>query len=158
LVKGSIGFIGEVFEVMTLVDLGLTSAGRFDSADSAISGNDVNQKPGASQPTPLNRISSRDSNLQEEMGKKFMHRGVTQEIQLALPHLTAWLVAVVFISGSGVPLLLLGLLLSGVRALICVMPGLPTIVAQTEWKVSGLGELLLAFLDEAEPLLLLFPS
>jgi hypothetical protein len=92
------------------------------------------------------------------MGNKFMHRGVTQEIQLALPHLTAWLVAVVFISGSRVPLLLLGLLLSGVRALICVMPRLPTIVAQTEWKVSGLGDLLLAFLDEAEPLLLLFPS
>jgi hypothetical protein len=51
LVKGSIGFIGEVFEVVTQVDLGLTSAGRFDSADSAISGNDVNQKPGASHPT-----------------------------------------------------------------------------------------------------------
>jgi hypothetical protein len=37
------------------------------------------------------------------------------------------------------------------------MPGLSTIVAQTGWKFSGLGELLLAFLDEAEPLLLLFP-
>jgi hypothetical protein len=32
------------------------------------------------------------------------------------------------------------------------MPGLSTIVAQMGW------ELLLAFLDEAEPLLLLFPS
>jgi hypothetical protein len=87
-----------------------------------------------------------------------VHRGVTQEIQLALPHLTAWLVAVVVISGSGVLLLLLGLLLSGAWALICVMPGLSTIVAQTRWKVAGLGNLLLAFLDEAEPLLLLFPS
>jgi hypothetical protein len=87
-----------------------------------------------------------------------VHRGVTQEIQLALLHLKAWLVAVVVISGSGVLLLLLGLLLSGVRALICIMPGLSTIVAQTGWKVSRLGDLLLAFLDEAEPLLLLFPS
>jgi hypothetical protein len=34
---------------MTQVDLGLTSVGRFDSADSVISVNDVNQKPGASQ-------------------------------------------------------------------------------------------------------------
>jgi hypothetical protein len=83
-----------------------------------------------------------------------VHRGVTQEIQLALPHLTAWLVAVVVISGSGVLRLLLGLLLSGVRALICVMPELSTIVARTGWKVSGLGNLLLAFLDEAEHLLL----
>jgi hypothetical protein len=47
-----------------------------------------------------------------------MHRGVTQEIQLALPHLTAWLVAVVVIIGSGVLLLLQELLLTGVRALI----------------------------------------
>jgi hypothetical protein len=92
------------------------------------------------------------------MGEKFVHRGVTQEIQLALLHLKAWLVTAVVISGSGVLLLLLGLLQSGFRALICVMPGLSTIVAQTVWKVSGLGDLLLAFLDEAEPLLLLFPS
>jgi hypothetical protein len=34
--------------VMTQVDLGLASVGRFDSADSVISANDVNQKPGAS--------------------------------------------------------------------------------------------------------------
>jgi hypothetical protein len=87
-----------------------------------------------------------------------VHKGVTQENQLALPHLTAWLVAVVIVSGSGVLRLLLGLLLSGVRALICVMPGLSTIVTQTGWKVSGLGDLLLAFLDETEPLLLPFPS
>jgi hypothetical protein len=39
---GSIGFIGEVFEVMTQVDLGLTSVGRFDSADSVINVNDGN--------------------------------------------------------------------------------------------------------------------
>jgi hypothetical protein len=40
--RGSIGFIGEVFEVMTQVDLGLTRVGRFDSADSVISVNDGN--------------------------------------------------------------------------------------------------------------------
>jgi hypothetical protein len=40
--RGLIGFIGEVVEVMAQVDLGLTSAGRFDSADSVISVNDVN--------------------------------------------------------------------------------------------------------------------
>jgi hypothetical protein len=34
------------------------------------------------------------------------------------------------------------------------MPGLSTIVAQTGWKVSGLGNLLMVFLYEAEPLLL----
>jgi hypothetical protein len=38
------------------------------------------------------------------------------------------------------------------------MPGLSTIVAQTGWKVSGLGDLLLAFLNEAEPPLLPFLS
>jgi hypothetical protein len=40
--RGSIGFLGEVFWVMTQVDLGLTSVDRFDSADSAISANDAN--------------------------------------------------------------------------------------------------------------------
>jgi hypothetical protein len=35
------------------------------------------------------------------------------------------------------------------------MPGLSTIVAQTGWKVFGLGNSLLVFLDEAELLLLL---
>jgi hypothetical protein len=41
--------------VMTQVDLGLTSVDRFDSADLVISVNDVNYKPGASQPTPLKK-------------------------------------------------------------------------------------------------------
>jgi hypothetical protein len=50
--------------VMTQVDLGLTSVGRFDSADPVISVNDGKLKPGASQPTPLRRISSRDSDFQ----------------------------------------------------------------------------------------------
>jgi hypothetical protein len=34
------------------------------------------------------------------------------------------------------------------------MPGLSTIVAKAGWKVFGLGNLLLIFLDEAELLLL----
>jgi hypothetical protein len=46
--RGLIGCVGEVFEVMAHVDLGLTNVSRFDSADSAISVNDANQKPGAS--------------------------------------------------------------------------------------------------------------
>jgi hypothetical protein len=40
--RGPIGFVGEISEVMTQVDLGLTSVSRFDSADSVISVNDVN--------------------------------------------------------------------------------------------------------------------
>jgi hypothetical protein len=104
----------------------------------------------------LRRISSRDSKFQEEVGKCFWDRGVTQEIQWALLHFKSWLVTAVAISGSGVLLLLLGVLLSGFRALLCVMPRLYTIVAQTGWDFSGLGDLLLGFLDKAEPLPLLF--
>jgi hypothetical protein len=52
---------------------------------------------------------------------------------------------VVAISGSGVLLLLLGLLLPGVRALICIMPGLSTIVAYAGQKFFRLGHLLLIF-------------
>jgi hypothetical protein len=37
----SLEFVGSVFEVMTQVDLGLTSVSRFDSADSTISVNDA---------------------------------------------------------------------------------------------------------------------
>jgi hypothetical protein len=40
--RGSLGFVGEVFEVMTQVDHGLTIVSRFDSADSVISINDAN--------------------------------------------------------------------------------------------------------------------
>jgi hypothetical protein len=40
---------------MAQVDLGLTSVSPFDSVDSAISANDANQKPRASQPTPLKK-------------------------------------------------------------------------------------------------------
>jgi hypothetical protein len=71
-----------------------------------------------------------------------------------LLHLRAWLVVVD--SRSGVLLLLLGLLLSGVRALIGKMPGLSTIVAQQGRKVFEFGDRLLGFLDKAEPLPFLF--
>jgi hypothetical protein len=40
--RGSLGLVGEIFEVMTQVDLGLTNVSRFDSADSVISINDAN--------------------------------------------------------------------------------------------------------------------
>jgi hypothetical protein len=40
--RGSIGFVGEVFEVMTQVDLGLTNVSGFDPADLVISINDAN--------------------------------------------------------------------------------------------------------------------
>jgi hypothetical protein len=42
LVKGLIGVVDSVFEVMAQVDLGLTTVGRFDPADSAINTNDAN--------------------------------------------------------------------------------------------------------------------
>jgi hypothetical protein len=53
---------------------------------------------------------------------------------------------VVAISGSGVLLLLLGLLMPVVRALICIMPGLSTIIAYAGWKFFRLGHLLLIIL------------
>jgi hypothetical protein len=53
--RRSLGIAGEVFRVMTQVDRGLTIVSRFDLANSVISINDANQKPGASQPTPLNK-------------------------------------------------------------------------------------------------------
>jgi hypothetical protein len=40
--RGSIGIVGEVFEVRTQVDHGLTNVSRFDSTDPAISVNDTN--------------------------------------------------------------------------------------------------------------------
>jgi hypothetical protein len=40
--RGSIGFAGEVVEVMTQFDLGWTNVSRLDLADSAISVNDAN--------------------------------------------------------------------------------------------------------------------
>jgi hypothetical protein len=69
--RGSIGFVGEVFEVMTQVDLGLTSVSRFDSADSVISGNNANQKPGR------HKQLWKDSNLHSyAIQPKILHRQV----------------------------------------------------------------------------------
>jgi hypothetical protein len=42
LVKGSVGVVGLVFEVMTQVDLGLTNVSQFGLVDSAISVNNAN--------------------------------------------------------------------------------------------------------------------
>jgi hypothetical protein len=53
---------------------------------------------------------------------------------------------VVAISGSGVLLLLLGLLMPGVWALICIIPGLSTIVAYAGRKFFRLGHLLMILL------------
>jgi hypothetical protein len=40
--RGSLGFNGEVFGVMTQVDLGVTIVSGFDSAEPVVSANDVN--------------------------------------------------------------------------------------------------------------------
>jgi hypothetical protein len=40
--RGSLGFVGEVFEVMTHVDVSLTNVSMFDSADSVIGADDAN--------------------------------------------------------------------------------------------------------------------
>jgi hypothetical protein len=71
-----------------------------------------------------------------------------------LLYLRAW--PVVVDSRPEVLLLLLGLLLSGVWALIGEMPGLSTIVAQPGRKIFGFGDRLLGFLDKAKPPSLLF--
>jgi hypothetical protein len=73
----------------------------------------------------------------------FSKRDVTHEIQLALLHLKDRLLVVVGFRGIGVLILLMGLLLLGVRALICIMPWLPTIVANAGQKFLRLGHLLL---------------
>jgi hypothetical protein len=62
-----------------------------------------------------------------------------------------WLLAVITISCSEVLILMLE-----IWAITSEMPGLSTIVAQTGWKVSGLGNLLLVFPGEVELLLLFF--
>jgi hypothetical protein len=59
------------------------------------------------------------------------------------------LLAVITLSCSEVLILLLG-----IWEIMYEMLGLSIIVAQAGWKVSGLGNLLLIFLDEAELLLL----
>jgi hypothetical protein len=84
LVKGFNRVVSSVFEVMTQVDLGLTNVSRFDSADSAISVNDANQKLGASQPTPLRRISSQDSITRIRVIPSIMTKVTKEERHLRL--------------------------------------------------------------------------
>jgi hypothetical protein len=101
---------------------------------------------------PLRRISSQDSNLQDKKGKWFLDRGVTHRVKLIWLFLKNRVLAVSTLSCSKVLILMLE-----IWAIMSVMPGLSTIVTQTRWKLSGLGDLLLGFLDKAEPLPLLFP-
>jgi hypothetical protein len=101
---------------------------------------------GASQPTPLKQKLVPRFESKRRSREVFSNRDVTHEIKLALLHLKAWLLAVVACSGSGVLVLMLGLLLPGVRALICIMPGLSTIVANAGRKFFRLGHLLLILL------------
>jgi hypothetical protein len=100
---------------------------------------------------PLRRISSRDSNLQEK-GKWFLDRGVTHRVKPVWLYLKNRVLAVSTLSCSEVLILMLE-----IWAIMSVMPGLSTFVTQMQWKLSRLGDLLLGFLDKAEPLPLLFP-
>jgi membrane protein required for beta-lactamase induction len=98
---------------------------------------------------PLRRISSRDSKLQEEVGKWFLDIDVTHRVKLVCLSSKIRVLAVIILSCSEVLILMLE-----IWAITYEMPGLSTIVAQVGWKVSGLGNSLLVFLDEAEFLLL----
>jgi hypothetical protein len=87
------------------------------------------------------------------VGKWFLDRDVAHRVKLIWLSSKNRVLAVSTLSYSEVLILMLE-----VWAIMHVMPWLSTTVAQTGWKVSGLGSLLLAFLDKAEPHLLLFPS
>jgi hypothetical protein len=60
---------------------------------------------------------------------KVHFRKFTREVKLALLHLNRGLLVTIALSYSGVLILLLKLILPRVRALIGIMPWLPTIVA-----------------------------
>jgi hypothetical protein len=85
------------------------------------------------------------------VGKWFLDRDVTHRVKLVWLSLKNRVLAVSILSCSEVLILMLD-----IWAITYEMPGLSTIVAQTGWKVSRFGNLLLVFLDEAELLLLLF--
>jgi hypothetical protein len=139
---------------MTQVDLGLTSVSWFDSADPVLALMTLNKNLGRHCLPPLRRISPRDSKLQREVGKWFLDRDVTHRAKLVWLSSKNRVLAVSTLSCSELLILMLE-----IWAIMYVMPGLSTIVAQMGWKVSGLGNLLLVFLDEAELLLhLLFLS
>jgi hypothetical protein len=71
-----------------------------------------------------------------------LDRKVTREVKLTLLHLNRGLLVTIALGYSGVLILLLGLVLPRVRALIGIMPWLPTIVANAGWKFLWLGDLL----------------
>jgi hypothetical protein len=79
-----------------------------------------------------------------------LDRDVTHRVKLVWLSSKNRVLAVSRLSCSEVLILMLE-----IWAIMYVMPRLSTIVAQTGWKVSELGNLLLVFLDEAELLLLL---
>jgi hypothetical protein len=97
---------------------------------------------------PLRRISSQDSNFQDEVGSWFLDRDVTQRGKLVWLPWKNQLLVVIHLRCSEVLILLLG-----IRAITYEMPGLFTIVTQMGWQASVLGNLLLIFLDEVELLL-----
>jgi hypothetical protein len=86
------------------------------------------------------------------VGKWFLDRNVTHRVKLAWLPMKSRFLAVSTLSYSEVLILMLE-----IWAITYEMPELSAIVEKTGWKVSGLGNLLLVFLDEAE-LLLLFLS
>jgi hypothetical protein len=86
------------------------------------------------------------------VGKWFWDRGVTHIVKLVWLSLKNRVLAGSTLSCSEVLILMLV-----IWEITSEMPGLSTMVAQTGWKVSRLEDLLLGFLDKAEPLPLLFP-
>jgi hypothetical protein len=71
-------------------------------------------------------------------------RKVTREVKLTLLHLNHGLLVTISLSYSGVRSLLLGLDPSRIWALIGIMPGLPTIVANAGLEFLWLGDLRLS--------------
>jgi hypothetical protein len=71
-------------------------------------------------------------------------RKVTREVKLTLHHLNCGLLVTIALGYSGVRSLLLGLDPPRVWALICKIPWLPTIVANTGLQFLCLGDLRLS--------------
>jgi hypothetical protein len=83
--------------VRTQVDHGLTNASRFDSADSVVSVNDTNYKPGASQPTPLKNYLVPRFESTNEVRRWFSEREITHKVKLVwLPLKDRFLVVITF--------------------------------------------------------------
>jgi hypothetical protein len=85
------------------------------------------------------------------MGKGFLDRDVTHRVKLVWLPSKIRVLAVSTLSCSEVLILMLE-----IWAITYEMPRSSTIVAKMGWKVSGLGNLLLVILDEAELLLFFF--